>query len=67
MSIKDSLPKQVSFCKYTSGVIAYMVIIGERRLDPDIWPKTPNQSTNINDMILKTLFQEAMKEKEINF
>ena len=36
MKIKDFLPKQTNFCKYTWKVVACMVITGERRLDPNI-------------------------------
>ena len=36
MGIKDSSPKQASFCKYTWEVVIYMVITGEGRSGPDI-------------------------------
>lgn len=42
INIKDSLLKQASFYEYTLKVVACMIIIREGRLDPDIWPKTPN-------------------------
>lgn len=29
-----------------------MVITGEGQMSPDIWPKTPNQNINTEDMII---------------
>ena len=54
MGIKDSMPEQASFCKYTWEVVVYMVITGKGRLGPDIWPKTLNQGTGTEDIILTT-------------
>ena len=54
MGIKDSSPKQASFYEYTCEVVAYMVITGEGRSSPDIWPKTLNQGSGTKDIILKT-------------
>ena len=66
MGIKDSSPEQASFCKYTWEVVACMIITGEERSCPDIWPETPNQGTGTEDMILTTWSKEAMKRREIN-
>ncbi len=66
MSIKDSLPEQASLCEHTWEVVACMVMTGEGRLGPDIWPKTPNQGTGTEEMILTIWYKEAMKRSEIN-
>lgn len=67
IGIKNSLLKQANLCKYTQEVIAYIVIIDKRCLDPDIWPDTLNKNISIEDVIFSTQFKEAMKQKEINF
>ena len=64
--IKDFLPKQASFFKYIWEVLAYMVITGEVHSGPDICPKTCNQSTSTEDMILTIWYKKAMKQIEIN-
>ena len=51
-SIKDFLPKQASFYKYTWDVITFIVITGEGCLSPDIWLETLNQATGTNNIIL---------------
>ena len=51
INIKDSLPKQISFCEYTWEIVAYMVMTGKGRSGPDIWPETPNQSTDTKEVI----------------
>ena len=66
MGIKDSLPKQANFCKYTWEVIAYMVITSKGRSGLDMWTEILNQGTSIEDIILTTWSKEAMKQKEIN-
>ena len=66
MGIKDSLPEQASLCEYTWEIVACMVITGEGRSGPDIWPETPNQGTGTENMILTTWYKEAMKRREIN-
>ena len=66
IGIKDSLPEQASLCEYTWEVIACMVITGEERLDPDIWPETLNQGTGTEDMILTIWYKEAINQTEIN-
>ncbi len=66
MGIKDSSPKQTSLCKYTWEVIAFMVMTGEGRSGPDIWPETPNQATGTEKMILIIWYKEAMKRSGIN-
>ena len=38
-----------------------MVITGEGRLGPDIWPETLNQNTDSEDMILMTWYNEDIK------
>ncbi len=43
-----------------------MVMTGEERSDPDIWPETPNQDTSTEEMILTTWYKEAMKRSGIN-
>lgn len=42
-----------------------MVITGEKRLGPDIWPEIPNQSTGTEDIIFTTYYKEAIKQTEI--
>ena len=66
MGIKNSSLEQASLCEYTWEVVACMVITGEERSSPDIWPETPNQGTGTEDMILTTWYKEAMKQTEIN-
>ena len=61
MRIKDFSPEQASLCKYTWEVVAYMVIRGEGRSGPDIWPETPNQGIGTEDMIFTIWSKEAMK------
>ncbi len=61
MGIKNSLPKQVSFCEYTWEFVACMVMTGKGRLDPDIWPETPNQSIGTKEIIFTIWYKEAMK------
>lgn len=43
-----------------------MITTGKGRLGPDIWPKILNQDTGSEDIILTILYNEAMKQKEIN-
>ncbi len=43
-----------------------MVMTGEGRSGPDIWPKTPNQGTGTEEMILTTWYKEVMKQSGIN-
>ena len=66
IGIKDFLPKQTSFCEYTSNVVAYIVISGKGRSGLDIWPETPNQAIGTEDMIFTTGYEEATKRMEIH-
>ncbi len=66
MGIKDSLPEQASLCEYTWEIVACMVITGEGRSGPDIWPETSNQGTGTENMILTKWYKEAMKRRKIN-
>ena len=66
MNIKHFLPKQVSLCEYTWEVIACMVITGKGRSGPDMWPKTPNQGTGTENMILTKWYEEVIKRTNIN-
>ena len=43
-----------------------MIITGKEHSGPDIWPKTPNQGTGIEDIILTIWSKKAIKWKEIN-
>ncbi len=52
ISIKDFSPKHASLCEYTWEVVACMVMTGEERSGPDIWPETPNQGTSTEEIIL---------------
>ena len=54
MNIKDFLPKLACLYKYIWKVVICIVITGKGHIGPDIWPETPNQSTNTKDMILIT-------------
>lgn len=42
MGIKDFLPKRINLYKYTSEVVAFMVMTGKECLSPNIWTKTSN-------------------------
>ncbi len=66
MGIKEFSPKQASLCEHTWEVVAYMVMTGEGRSGLDIWPKTPNQDTSTEEMILITWYKEILKRNEIN-
>ena len=66
MGIKDSSPKQASLYKYTWEFVACIVIIGKGRSGLNIWPKTPNQDTDTENIILTTSPKEAMKRNKIN-
>lgn len=66
MGIKNSSPEQASLCEYTWEVVACMVMTGEGRTGPDIWPETPNQGTGAEDMILITWSKEALKRRQSN-
>ncbi len=54
MGMKDSSPKQASLCEHTWKVVTCMVMTGEGRSGPNIWPETPNQGTGTEEMILTT-------------
>ena len=42
-----------------------MVITGEGRSSPDIWPEIPNQDISTEDIILTIWYKEAIKKIEI--
>lgn len=54
MRIKHFLLKSINLCKYTLKIIEYIVIIGRSHLSPDIWPKTFNQDTGIENINFTT-------------
>ncbi len=64
--IKDSSPKQASLCKHTWKIVVYMPMTGAERLGPDVWPKTPNQGTGTEEIILTTWYKEVIKRSGIN-
>ena len=66
MGIKEFLPKKANFYEYTWEVVVYMVIICKRRLSPNIWPETPNQDIDIENIIFTIWYKEVMKQIEIN-
>ena len=43
-----------------------MVMTGKGRFSPNIWPKTPNQGTGTEEIILTIWYKEAMKKNRIN-
>ncbi len=43
-----------------------MVMTGEGYLGPDIWPETPNQGTDIEEISLTKWYKEAMKQSGMN-
>ncbi len=51
IGIKDSTPAAHSLCEYTWEMVACMVLTGEGRLGPDIWPETPGQVESMESMI----------------
>lgn len=51
--IKDYLPKWASFGEHIWEIVIYIVIIDKKRLSSDIWLKTPNQDTGIDDNIIQ--------------
>ncbi len=66
IGIKNSLPKQASFCEYTWEVITYMVITSNRYSSPDIWSEISNQGTSTEEMIFTIWYKEAIKHRKIN-
>lgn len=66
MGIKNSLPKQVSFCEHIWEVVICIVMTGERFSGPYIWPESSNQSTDIEEMIFTIWYKKAMKQSRIN-
>lgn len=66
MGIKDFSPKQIRLYEYSWDIVARMVMIGEVRSGPDIWPETFNQGTGTEEMILTTWYKEAMKQNRMN-
>ncbi len=42
MDIKDFLPKQANLCEHTWEIVVCMVMTGEDRSGPNIWPEIPN-------------------------
>lgn len=38
-----------------------MIITSKKRSRPDYWPKTSNQGTKIEDIILTTYYKKAIK------
>ncbi len=61
ISIKDFLSKQTSICEHTWDVVTYKMMIGEGHSGPDIWPKTPNQSTGTKEIIFTTWYKKTIK------
>lgn len=66
ISIKDFLPEQESLCGHTWEVVACIVMTGEGRSSPNIWPETPNQDTSTERMILTIWYKEAIKQNGFN-
>lgn len=66
IGIKDYLPEPASLYVYTWEVVTYMVIIGKGDSGPELWPETPNENIDIEDMILTIWSKETMKRREIN-
>ncbi len=66
MGFKDFSPEQASLFEHTWEVVLCMVMTGDGRSGPDIWPETPNQGTSIEEMILTTWYKEAKKQSGIN-
>lgn len=52
-----------SHYKYIWGVIACIIITGKRHARPDIWPETPEQVKNIEDMI-RTIWSKEVYHKQ---
>ena len=67
MGIKNFLPKQANFYKYTLEIVVYMVIIDRNCSDLDIWLKVLDQDTNTEDIILISWSKKAIKQQKINF
>ncbi len=55
----DSTLTACSLCKYIWEVILCMLLTGNRRLSPDIWPKIPDQAEDTEEMI-KTIWAEEV-------
>ncbi len=62
--IKNSTPAARSLCEYTWEVVICMVLTGEGRLGPDIWPKTPQQVESTESMMRTTWNTEAMRQQK---
>ncbi len=59
--IKDLTPAAHSLCEYTWEVVICMVLTGEGRLGPDIWPETTQQAESTESMLRTMWNVEAMR------
>lgn len=57
--IKDSTPAARSLSEYTWEVLLCMVLTGEGRLGPDIWPEAADQAESTEDMMRRVWATEA--------
>ncbi len=57
--IKDLTQAARSPCEYIWEVILCIVLTNNGRLDPDIWPETPNQAESIEEM-MRTIWAEEV-------
>ncbi len=64
LGIKDSIPAARSLCEYTWEVVVCMVLTGEGRLGPDIWPESPQQAKSTESMMRTTWNIEAMRRRK---
>ncbi len=62
--IRDSTFAARSLCEYTWEVVVCMVLTGEGRLGPDIWPETPQQAESTESMMRTTWNTEAMRRRK---
>lgn len=62
--IKDSTSAARSLCEHTWEVMVCMVLTGEGRLGPDIWPETPQQAESTESMMRATWNTEAMRRRK---
>ena len=51
MGIKNTISAFHTLHKYIQEVVAFMIWIGKGYLEPDIWPKTPEQAKSMESIM----------------
>ena len=51
LGMKDLIPATCYLCKDIWNIAIWIVLTGKKRLEPDIWTKTPQQVENMENMM----------------